>query len=1125
MKPELPTGVPEGRFATARMGFEMHTAVENRRSGVRTAERSPADVRTRAARIIPAHSIRPHPQPVASASPALALLATVASPTMHVTLRRGASGFARHLPVTTVAALSLCVVFLQAQTAAPLPAEKKDTADALLQLEAFTVTGSNIKRVDMEKTLPVTVITREELEARDAATPMDQLAGIPYITDFPENETAVNAVAGRGDNANPALRGLGAGNTLVILNGRRMPSQPFTAGAISPVNVNVLPSFAQQIEVLRDGASAIYGSDAVAGVINYVVRPRREGGEVSLRYGFTEQGGGMDITARLGLAKKFASGKGIFVFGMSLYNRDAIYLREREVSQSADKTARQRPPFNVAGSAYDDRTNVGIWPSFRVGTATAVNWFYPVNNAPTPTITTTALPRALFADYNVFVAGQPMSARGSLNGRVEYKLTPRLTAFAEFTGYQSKSQTGRQPITLNSSDRLVTLSVDNPFNPFGSRFRHATGAPNSDGTSRVTGAPQTLQVESMLMADGGPEKIELTSRMFRLLVGLQGRFGHTSWDWEAGAMTGGVRGTDTAVNAIRDSKLVAAALRTDATAWSPFPYTFKVVNGAVVADQPYQNPASVRATYTEPAKRIGHSRLDSFDARAGGDVMTLWSGPLAMSFGTEWRREMKEDHREPFVGFNPPGSGLDPTDNDILVTSPKFPLKASRTVASAFAEAAVPLVSPNNQIPLVRSLELSTSARFERYSDFGNTTKPKFGLTWRPHPRVLTRISHNQGFRAPDLIQLYTPTQFSVASPPGERDPTRNNFLSSTALPAAIRVTDAQVLRKQYNIGNPDLQPELSKGTSIGLAVEVPGIKGLSVVVDYWEITQTNLILANGRNQPLDDQLLRAYTQAQLAAGVPIGNIDVGYRTVPGDESGNYKGDPHTLRAPVNAADRALFATANAALAPSRQLAPLGGWIGFINTNDNSTGRNFTNGFDYSLRYQLPRLSVGQFRLSLEWAQFLHKFSKTTPTDQKNDTVLNFDLPRTRVSLNLLWTRNAWNASVNTTYQSRTYTGATVSQATFDNLGGASYLKYIYNNGAGAIRELGDPQYQVNLGLGYRFGRERTKWLRQTSVRVGVNNLLDDQPSRRADQNGYSGSIGTSLWVGRAYSFSLTREL
>ena len=129
------------------------------------------------------------------------------------------------------------------------------------------------------------------------------------------------------------------------------------------------------------------------------------------------------------------------------------------------------------------------------------------------------------------------------------------------------------------------------------------------------------------------------------------------------------------------------------------------------------------------------------------------------------------------------------------------------------------------------------------------------------------------------------------------------------------------------------------------------------------------------------------------------------------------------------------------------------------------------------------------------------------------------------MSLNVLWNKGAWNASVNTTYQSKTYTGATMSQATFDTLGAPPYVKYIYNNGAGAIRELGDAQYQVNLGFGYRLGREARKWLRQTSVRLGVNNVLDDDPPRRADQNGYAGGLGTSLWVGRAYSLTITREL
>ena len=984
-------------------------------------------------------------------------------------------------------------------------------------MDAFTVTGTNIRRVDQENFLPVTIITADELALRDAATPMDALAAIPFITDIPENETPTNGIAGRGDNANIALRGLGAGNTLVLLNGRRMPFHPFTAGAISPVNVNVLPSSVQQIEILRDGASSIYGSDAVAGVVNYIARRRPEGGDVSFRYSNTEHGGGADYQAKIGYGRPFAQGRGSLMVGASAYHREPIYLTQREISASADKTRLARPPFNVPGSSQDDRTPVGLWPRFNIGSSTANRYFYPINGV--PTLTTTAIPRDLYADYNVYSVGQPRTTRYSFNSRVDYDLTPQLRAFAEFVGYDSKSMTARQPVTLNASDRVVTLSPDNPYNPYGSRFYSPTGAPNADGSARLTGAPQTLSIGDMLLADGGPETIHTTNRMHRFLVGLQGKIGRSSWTWEFGAMTGGVRATDVPINDVRDSLLMAAAQRTDATAWNPFGYTFKVANNVVVADQPYRNPAGVWSVFTQPAPRYGHSRVDSFDVRTGGEALRLWSGPVALSFGAEWRRDRKDDDKPPYIGLNPPGSGLDPNDNDIIVMSPRLRFEASRTISSAYAETALPLVAAKNQVPLVRSLELSASGRFEHYSDFGNTTKPKLGLTWRPAARMLLRVSHNEGFLAPDLTRVYAPTSRALQSPPGTRDTVRSNHFTAAGRPA-----DAQVLGATFSVANHDLQPEISKGRSAGLVVEVPVVKGLSVSVDYWEIEQKSLILAYARDATLDDQMLRAYTQAQLAAGVPLEQIDVGYRRLPGDDSGHYRGDPNTLRAPVTQADRDLFAAANANLARSRQLAPLGAWIGELQTFRNSTGRNFTNGLDYSLRYQLPALRIGQIRLTVDWAQFLNKFSKLTPTDQKSDSVHNMDLPRTKVSLNLSWRKGDWSASLSSTYNSPTATGSNAAVTSYNNLGKPDYLQPIFNNGALAYREIGDAQWLHNAGIGYRFGRQASPWLQRTSVRLGVNNVTDQKPTLSEGQAGYRGNLGYSHWVGRAYSVTLNRD-
>ena len=1020
------------------------------------------------------------------------------------------------LPLCLAPALACATAtLLSAQSAPAIPTPKPA---ATVTMEVFTVTGTNIKRLDQEKSLPVTIISAEEIEARDAATPMNLLESIAFITDIPENETPTNAIAGRGDNANIALRGLGAGNTLVLLNGRRMPFHPFTTGAISPVNVNDLPSSVQQIEVLRDGASSIYGSDAVAGVVNYIARKRPAGGDLSFRYGTTEHGGGTDYQGKIGYAAPFAQGRGNYMIGASLYTRDPIYLRQREISKSADKTRYARDPFTAAGGSQDDRTPIGIWPRFVTATSTANRWLYPINGV--PTLTTTTIPRSLYADYNTYIIGQPKSTRTSLNSRVEYDLTPRLRAFGEFTGYYSTSMTQRQPITLADSDRTVTLSVNNPYNPFGARFFSPTGAANPDGTPRLTGNPQTITIGDMLMADGGPETIETSNRMHRFLGGLQGKFGVSSWEWEVGLMTGGVRATDSAVNSVRDSLLIAAAQRTDATAWNPFPYTFKVVNNAVVVDQPYQNSANVRGGYTQAATRYGNTRIDSFDARASGDVIELWAGPVGASFGTEWRRDFKLDRKLPFIGRNPADSGLDPNDNDIVIMSPREVFRASRTIASAYAETAIPLVAPKNRVPFVRSLDLSASARFERYSDFGNTTKPKVGLTWRPAASVLLRASRNEGFVAPDLTRVYSPTLFSRTSPPGELDTVRSNFFTGAGRPA-----DTRVLTINYNVANRALQPEVSKGTSAGLGFEVPGVKGLSFTVDYWEIEQKSLIISNGRDTSVDDARLRAFTQAQLAAGVPIGQIDVGYRLVPGDESGNYKGDPNTLRAKATPADQTLFAAANGNLAASRQLAPLGTLIGGVNTFRNSTGRNFTNGFDYTLRYQIPQSRFGRIGLSVEWAQFLNKFSKLTPTDEKSDGVHNMDLPRTKISTNLTWRKGGWSASANFTYHTPIWTGSNASQASFDRLkDSVDYLRAIYNNGALAYHEIGDKQTQLNLGLGYRWGAQSNGWLRRTSVRLGVNNVQDREPTHSQAQTGYTGSMGSSLWVGRVYSLTYGRD-
>ena len=216
------------------------------------------------------------------------------------------------------AALAVVLVLLatsRADAQAVAPAGNAAKSGDTVKLEAFTVTGSNFKRLDQENVLPVTVFNLEAMEVRNALTPVEMLTALPQITNLPLNESQNGGANSRGDNANVNLRGIGAGSTLVLLNGRRVAPHPITSndGGVPAfyANVNQLPTQGlERIDVLRDGASSIYGSDAVAGVINYVTRRDFRGTDVRTRFGVPEHGGGENLQVTLTHGRDFAGGKG-----------------------------------------------------------------------------------------------------------------------------------------------------------------------------------------------------------------------------------------------------------------------------------------------------------------------------------------------------------------------------------------------------------------------------------------------------------------------------------------------------------------------------------------------------------------------------------------------------------------------------------------------------------------------------------------------------------------------------------------------------------------------------------------------------------------------------------------------
>jgi iron complex outermembrane recepter protein len=313
---------------------------------------------------------------------------------------------------------------LQAAVAAPVfaqapPAAEPAAADDEATMNEVVVTGSRILRTDMEKIAPVTVIDAPAMETRNAVLPADLLTSLPSVVNLPQNESRLGSSGARGDNANVNLRNLGATATLILIDGRRMAINPMTAGLSQAVNINQLPTHGiERVEVLRDGASSIYGSDAVAGVINFVLKRQMEGVEASLRYDWPEAGGGQSLQGSLAFGSTFAGGRGRLFGSIDGLKREEVLLTDRDFSRSSLNIDRAPPGFNALAGPFDQRSTRGYYPTFRLGstgTSGTTYYFAPLGNAVpalTTTNPTTAANRALYPNFLLTSSASPRRACG-----------------------------------------------------------------------------------------------------------------------------------------------------------------------------------------------------------------------------------------------------------------------------------------------------------------------------------------------------------------------------------------------------------------------------------------------------------------------------------------------------------------------------------------------------------------------------------------------------------------------------------------------------------------------------------------------------------------------------------------
>ncbi|MBL9186485.1 MAG: TonB-dependent receptor [Opitutaceae bacterium] len=1076
----------------------------------------------------------------------------------------------------TVAALALPVV---AQPAAPAaPARPGAGDDEPLKLEAFTVTGSNIRRVDAETALPVTVIERADLDARGAATMAElfesigaaEISGISEINNGPQ--------LARGDVASIDLRGIGSGSTLTLLNGRRMAPHPISMaenGVPSlAVNINTIPrALVDRVEILRDGASAIYGADAAAGVINSRVSRDAVGRGVTLKGSVTQHGGANEFNVTT--YEAFKRGRTHIAVSLDYFHRDALAAHDRSFSRNSDyRASRALPapwnglplvdPSSPTGAFFardndfrnangvnqwgqwqrgtiqpDFLTFVGSRPTGNVGITTSTTppvgvatmstagmfYLWPsadgVNFKQTAPSTNIDSPEnAAYSNWNKWKMLVPATDRVQFATFVDHPINEKLSAFGDLLFYRAYSRTGREPVNFkNTDDQGIYLPAANPFNPFGTRFYHPTGAPNADGTPRLTGAPADVSLWTGISpgqnTGGGfkPRVTEVYTYSWRAMGGLRGKLGD-SWEWESALLASGSQTHEYEHFQVRESRLRAALNRTDATAFNPFPVTFKITNNQIVVDKLFDNPVAITDALYDDEDRFGRTGLFLWDAKFNGQLGRLFGGGrIGVATGTEVRYETYADKRAAFVGLNPPGSGsqfplLREGDNDFLALSSNVPISADQTIYAAYLETALPFVTRENRKPLIEALELTLAGRFEHFSIFGQTTKPKASLVWKPATFLKLRSSVSESFRAPNLVQTnITPLRRQIGADDGYR-------FEVTALPS-----DGTAQRTVFRQGNQNLEPEEAKTWVAGFVLEVPRVRGLSFSFDYFHLNQNKVIENVGAANAIDrdEVLLDLATKAALAAGTPIGSIDLGSGTA------NYKGSSKIIRKPVTAADRAAFDAYNARQTSNNsRRAVVGELESVIDDYLNLSGRDI-QGYEFGVQWRGPKTRLGQFSFNGEATHYVLRRSQGDDASPVLDELERNGRTKWRANASLSWRRGPLAAGWFSNYfGSFVDTSAATTEPIYRALGGPGYIRVFNDNGITRYLLRVDPMITHNAWLSYRVEPRASRWLAGTTVRVGVNNVLDREPQLADEQYGYF--TGSANPRGRQFTFEVAKK-
>jgi iron complex outermembrane receptor protein len=827
------------------------------------------------------------------------------------------------------------------------------------KVEKIEVTGSSIKRTAKEGALPVSTITKEEINRSGATTAQDLVNLIP--SNFGGTVASQN-VGASGVASTAGLRGLPSKYTLVLLNGRRVANY---AVGNAVIDLNSIPlSAVERVEVLRDGASAVYGADAIAGVINFILKKDYQGAEVSAFGTKTDQGGG-DITSyNVTAGYGDLSSQRFNLFGSVNHEEDDVL---KAIDRKFANTA-VRPDLGINKASSRN----GI-PNFKF-TDTLGNTLGGINpyrykgcDYPAFALTQNGSATQCYTDYVKFIDLVPKQKHDNAMGRLVFQINEDNQFFAEAVHVKDNliAHYSPAPYTKNmiypANGRFYPTSITLPKGmtlPKGYKF--------ADGT---TLAAATVLDHDLVVTPTGP----MQGTWRTVAGGGRGDSTDTTTDRAVFGFKGNLFDWDYETAYTHAENKVAVNFASGQFSYAKLQPLLAAGEINVFGDQDAKSLAALNsASLAGQEEQHATSKSDEFDFRASREIAQLPYGPLGFAFGGDYRKEKLDQFSDDVLASGDQVGGAGPIPS----------VSGGRKVAAVFTEF---------QVPVYKDLEMSLAGRYDNYkNDFGSSFSkfsPKVGFRWTPTKSLLVRASAAQGFRAPTLYENLLPFTAGNNTNGNYSDPLRcpgGKPNPAATFPVDQDQAECNIQLPAANGGDPKLKPEKSTQWSLGVVFAPTGT--FSGSLDYWNIK-------------IDDAIQALSEQSVLNNPAQFADYYYRFDPIKNPELLNGNDIPATINDP-----RLIKGSTN----PNYPLA-------FVYLPRANTAQFFASGVDLNLQYRFRIADVGSFNVNYDGTYVLTHGYQYALQNKVSDNGVYQDYgptPRYRHSATLAFSRGAWGASV-----------------------------------------------------------------------------------------------------------------